>query len=267
MQKLVVVSVLALFACKKEAPPKNEFEAFERKFVRENELLAQAMRARGEKVDDKDVLTSYRAVFIGPSGVFVDRKLVATLAEIDSKHTELDAAIDANAKLLPTVGWRGLAVTFNLEDEPAANAMSALHLFADRETYFNVVREDPEVPQMASHILCSQMKLRDKPANDASAVPQLSVLLDPKVIWVGVSKLNEFQEIPDTGDERDFAKLEMTLREHKASELFGERTDVELGAAAGTSSQVLHALGALCDAGFVDIALLPRDQLSAVPQL
>lgn len=267
MHKLVVVSVLVLLACKKEAPPKNEFEAFERKFVRANGLLAKGMRARGEEVDDKDVLTSYRAVFIGPSGVFVDRKLVATLAELDSKHTELDAAIDANAKLLPTVGWHGLAVTFNLDDEPAANAMSALHLFAGRETFFSTVREDPEVPQMASHILCSPITLRDKRASDASAVPQLSVLLDPKVIWVGVSKLNEFQEIPDVGNDRDFDKLAMTLREHKASELFGERIDVELGAAAGTSLQVLHALGALCDAGFVDIALLPRDQLSAVPQL
>lgn len=267
MLKLVVVSVFALFACKKEPPPRNEFEAFERKFVRQNELLAKGLRAHGEKVNDKDVLTSYRAVFIGPSGVFVDRKLVATLAEIDSKHAELDAAIDANAKLLPTIGWRGLAVTFNLEQEPAANAVSALHLFAGRETYFSIVREDPEVPEMASHILCSQLTLRDKRSDDASAVPQLSVLLDPKVIWVGMSKLNEFQEIRDTDHDRDFDKLAMTLREHKASERFAERTDIEFAAADGTSSQVLHALDALCDAGFVDIALLPRDQLSAVPQL
>ena len=267
--KSIVVMLLVLVAsgCKKEAPPKNEFEAFERKHVRQYQLLAQGMRARGEKVNDKDIPKDYRAVFIGPSGVFIDRKLVATLAEIEAKRAELKAAIEANAKLLPTIGFTGLVVTFDLHDEPAAIAMSALRLFAGRETNFDVVREDPEVPQMASHILCGQIKFRDQRAHDASAVPQLSVLLDPKVIWVGTSKINEFQQIPDRGEDRDFEKLETTLKEHKASEAFAERTDIELGVAGGTSAQVLYAFDTLCKVGFIDIALLPRDQLSAVPQL
>jgi hypothetical protein len=267
--KLLMVSVLALVACKKEPPPppKNEFEAFERKFVHQYGVLAKAMRARGEKVEDKQIPKDYRAVFIGPSGVFIDRKVVATLAEIDTKRAQLETAIDAIAKVLPSDGWSGLVVTFDLDQQPASVAISALRLFAGRETIFNVARQVEEVPDMASQIMCGGITLRAEPPKDARERPTLSVLLDPGVTWVGLSRVNEFQEIPDKGQDRDLDKLETVLKEHKASEMFSERNDIELGAKTGTSEQVLKTFEILCKVGFIDVAVLPRDQLSAVPTL
>ena len=71
-----------------------------------------------------------------------------------------------------------------------------------------------------------------------------------------------------TTDDRDLrTKLRDTLREHKVSDLFTERWDLEIGASAGTSLDVLGAFEAACNVGFIDIAVLPRDQLSAVPEL
>ena len=46
------------------------------------------------------------------------------------------------------------------------------------------------------------------------AEPRLSVLIDPDEIWVGVSRVNEFQKIPRTAAGHDWAKLEETLKQH-----------------------------------------------------
>src|SRR6185503_2229143 len=45
----------------------------------------------------------------------------------------------------------------------------------------------------------------------------LSVLVQSDRVWVGLSRVNEFQEIPKKGDAQDWEKLETTLKEHKAS--------------------------------------------------
>ena len=58
----------------------------------------------------------------------------------------------------------------------------------------------------------------------------LSVLVQADRIWVGLSRVNEFQEIPKKGDEQDWEKFETTLKEHKASAFFADRSDIEVAA-------------------------------------
>ena len=53
----------------------------------------------------------------------------------------------------------------------------------------------------------------------------LSVLVQADRIWVGLSRVNEFQEIPKKGDGQDWEKFETTLKEHKASAFFDDRAD------------------------------------------
>ena len=55
----------------------------------------------------------------------------------------------------------------------------------------------------------------------------LSVLVQADRIWVGLSRVNEFQEIPKKGEEHDWEKFETTLKEHKASAFFADRSDIE----------------------------------------
>src|SRR5512147_1228460 len=56
----------------------------------------------------------------------------------------------------------------------------------------------------------------------------LSVLVQSDRIWVGLSRVNEFQEIPKKGDSQDWEKLETTLKEHKASAFFADRSNIEV---------------------------------------
>lgn len=268
MRAWIVIGALVVAACgdKKPAPPSNEFEAFEQRYVAELEALATAMRQKGKDVPDAEIPTGFRAVYIGTPGVFIDRKRVATLAELQQKRADLVAAIDANAKLVPTLGYSGPVVVFDLGSASASTAIQALRLFVNRTADFYVARVDPETPAMASHILCTGMKLRGTPGQARDAA-QLSVFLDKGRTWVGISHVNEFEEIVDTARGRDLDKLKDVLRAHKASAYFADRRDIELAASAGSAADVLAALQALRDEGFTDIAVLTPEQLSARPQL
>ena len=59
----------------------------------------------------------------------------------------------------------------------------------------------------------------------------LSVLVQADRIWVGLSRVNEFQEIPKKGDEHDWEKFETTLKEHKASAFFESMAEASSPAA------------------------------------
>src|SRR5678816_4666668 len=54
----------------------------------------------------------------------------------------------------------------------------------------------------------------------------LSVLVQSDRIWVGLARVNEYQDIPKKADEQDWDKLETTLKEHKASAFFADRSAV-----------------------------------------
>src|SRR5258706_13245662 len=86
----------------------------------------------------------------------------------------------------------------------------------------------------------------------------LSVLVQADKIWVGLSRVNEFQEIPKKPDNQDWEKLETTLKEHKASAFFADRTDVEIAAESTTQSPVeyqsiIHTMDIAVKVGFIDV--------------
>ena len=263
MRSLVVgVIVLACACSKKEPPPKNEFEVFEREFRKETAALVKRKRAQGEEIPKK-YDTTWRTVFIGPSGVFVDRKVIATLAELETKREQISKAIIENEH--ERAGeWRP-SVVLDLDAQPASVAVAALRLFMGREVIFSRPNEDPE-SVMASRILCTTT-LRDTPAQTGESEVALSVYLTKDRTWLGLSRINEFQELPLLDARPDVDKLHTVLREHKASAFFADRSDVEIAADAGTAGDVLSMLDEVCRAGFIDVALLDPEKISAKPSL
>ncbi|HEY0195303.1 MAG TPA: biopolymer transporter ExbD [Kofleriaceae bacterium] len=100
----------------------------------------------------------------------------------------------------------------------------------------------------------------------------LSVLVQADKIWVGVSRVNEFQEIAKKGEDQDWEKLETTLKEHKASAFFADRSDVEIAAESTTAAPVkyqdiIHAMDLAVKVGFIDVGLSDPQGLSARPSL
>ena len=101
----------------------------------------------------------------------------------------------------------------------------------------------------------------------------LSVLVQADRIWVGLSRVNEFQEIPKKADnEQDWEKFETTLKEHKASAFFADRADLEI-AVESTQQQpvkyndVVHAMDVAVKVGFIDVGLSDPAGLAARPSL
>jgi hypothetical protein len=100
----------------------------------------------------------------------------------------------------------------------------------------------------------------------------LSVLVQADRIWVGLSRVNEFQDIAKKGEEQDWDKLETTLKEHKASAFFADRADLEIAAESTTAAPVkyqdiIHAMDIAVKVGFVDVGLSDPQGLSARPSL
>jgi biopolymer transport protein ExbD len=100
----------------------------------------------------------------------------------------------------------------------------------------------------------------------------LSVLVQSDKIWVGLSRVNEFQEIPKKADDQDWEKFETTLKEHKASAFFTDRTDIEIAAESTTQAPVkyqdiIHAMDVAVKVGFIDVGLTDPAGLAARPQL
>jgi len=102
--------------------------------------------------------------------------------------------------------------------------------------------------------------------------PTLSVLVQADKIWVGVSRINEFQEIGKKGDDQDWEKFYTTLKDHKASTFFADRTDIEVAAESTTQAPVnykdiIHAMDIAVKVGFVDVGLSDPNGLAARPSL
>ena len=90
----------------------------------------------------------------------------------------------------------------------------------------------------------------------------LSVLLQSDRIWVGLSRVNEFQEVP-----RDPAKLAEALKAHKASAFFADRTDIEIAGDPGAAYiDVVNAVKAAEGTGFVNWQITDPMALSARPR-
>jgi len=100
----------------------------------------------------------------------------------------------------------------------------------------------------------------------------LSVLLQSDRIWVGLSRVNEFQEIPKKGDQQDWERFETTLKEHKTSTFFSDRTDLEIAAESTAAAPVkyqdiVHAMDIAVRSGFQDVGLSDPQGLAARPTL
>ena len=100
----------------------------------------------------------------------------------------------------------------------------------------------------------------------------LSVLVQSDRIWVGLSRVNEFQEIPKKADQHDWEKLETTLKEHKASAFFADRSNIEVAGESTSASpvpyqDVIHTMDVAIKVGFIDVGLTDPAGLAARPQM
>lgn len=102
--------------------------------------------------------------------------------------------------------------------------------------------------------------------------PILSVLIQSDRIWVSLSRVNDYQEIPKKGDQQDWERFEATLKEHKSSEYFSNRTDLEIAAESTAAAPVkyqdiIHAMDIAVRVGFLDVGLSDPQGLAARPTL
>jgi biopolymer transport protein ExbD len=102
--------------------------------------------------------------------------------------------------------------------------------------------------------------------------PKLSVLIDADEIWVGVSRVNDFQKIPRTTAGYDWTKLEDALRQQKASALFDHKTAIEIAAESTadhpiTYQSLIATMDIAVKTGFVDVGVTEPHSLSARPTL
>jgi biopolymer transport protein ExbD len=101
----------------------------------------------------------------------------------------------------------------------------------------------------------------------------LSVLVQSDKIWVGLSRVNEFQEIPRLASgEHDWDKLKTTLEGHKKSAFFADRDDLEIAAESTAQAPVpyqdiIHAMDTALLVGFKDVGLSDPAGLAARPTL
>jgi biopolymer transport protein ExbD len=101
----------------------------------------------------------------------------------------------------------------------------------------------------------------------------LSVLVQSDKIWVGLSRVNEFQDIPKLASgEHDWDKFEATIKQHKTSAFFADRTDLEIAAESTPAAPVkyqdiIHAMDVAVKVGFVDVGLTDPNGLAARPSL
>ncbi len=100
----------------------------------------------------------------------------------------------------------------------------------------------------------------------------LSILLQKDHIWVSVSRVNEYQDIPRlAGGEYDWDKYKKALEDHRRpGGFFQDRDDIEI---AGESTQqdpvkyqdIIKAMDIALAVGFKDVGLADPQSLSARP--
>ncbi|MDX2090982.1 MAG: biopolymer transporter ExbD [Kofleriaceae bacterium] len=114
-------------------------------------------------------------------------------------------------------------------------------------------------------------KARDGIKEDVGE-PELSVLIESDEIWVGVSRLEEFERIPRVERDHDWAQLERSLAAHKASSLFASTSTIQIAADSTRSAPVsyqalVHAMDVAKKSGFETVNLSDPLGLAARPQL
>ncbi len=120
-------------------------------------------------------------------------------------------------------------------------------------------------------------KARDATTIDTGETVILSVLIQSDKIWVGLSRVNEFQEIPNKNSEHDWDKFESTLKDQKASSFFSDPNDpnsrhIEIAAESTSASpvqyqEIIHAMDIAVKVNFDDVGLTDPAGLAARPSL
>ena len=185
-------------------------------------------------------------------GLYLDRKFVT------------DTALpEALAKMKP----RELLDIWLLDDpEPATTIIGALQVVADKHPRVSIHHLIPD--GTADRVCQNVTVMATQAASDPESVA-LSVMMLPDRIWVGLSRVNEFQDIPPTtSGVPDYEKLETTLKQHRESAFFADRRDLELSAEPTVSSErFAELITVACLAGWTKLAMLRVDQISARPSL
>jgi biopolymer transport protein ExbD len=100
----------------------------------------------------------------------------------------------------------------------------------------------------------------------------LSILVKSDSLWIGLSRVNEFQEITKSPDgSHDWEKFETSLKAQKASAFFADRSDLEIAASSTAASpvkyeDVIRAMDIAVRVGFKDVGLSDEAGLAARPQ-
>ncbi|MBA3501616.1 MAG: biopolymer transporter ExbD [Myxococcota bacterium] len=116
-------------------------------------------------------------------------------------------------------------------------------------------------------------RARDVPeCTEGCEDPKLSVLMDADQIWIGISRVNEFESIPKVNGQYDWQKLEDRLKAQKASSFFLDKTNIEIAAQSTQASPVTYqnlvaAMDVAVKVGFADVGLTEPQGLSARPTL
>lgn len=99
----------------------------------------------------------------------------------------------------------------------------------------------------------------------------LSVLMSADKLWMGLSRVGDYQEIGKLPDgKHDWTKFETTLRDHKGSAYFSDRKDLELAAESVPGSVVsyqdlIQAMDIAIKVGFEDVGLADPAGLTVRP--
>jgi biopolymer transport protein ExbD len=114
-------------------------------------------------------------------------------------------------------------------------------------------------------------KARDQPP-DRDPDPKLSVLIESDQIWIGVSRVDEFERIPKTAAGYDWARFEDRLRAQKGSALFIDKLGIEVAAESTQSRPVSYqsliaAMDIAIKVGFTDVGVADPEALTARPHL
>jgi hypothetical protein len=226
MIRVVVICAWAIAACSKSTPTTGspELDRFE-------------AQRKGE---------AFSGAYISASGVFVNRKLAVPPGKL--------ATPGALAAIRPQPEW----FVFDIDDMPAAVARTLLRDLAGAPA--EIAHRDPSTRSG----LGDRCTLAASTTPIAHAPATLSIDIQADRVYVGLVPANEFSEIRNREDAVDWEKLETTLKEYKASDLFAERADAELAIDDGYKSATLvHATFTACNVGFTELAILPREQLTA----
>ena len=108
-----------------------------------------------------------------------------------------------------------------------------------------------------------------KPPED----PELSVLIEADEIWIGVSRVDDYQRIPKTSNGLyDWEKFEELLKAHKSSAFFSDKTNIQIAAESTRSEpvsyqQIVMAMDVAVKVGFADVGLSDPEGLAARPHI